>query len=238
MKTYSYLTIYILIFMMLSVQSLIAQNKIVGNITDKTSTKELVGITVNLLRVQDSVKFSTTTSAKGLFIMDNLKNGRYQITTQSIHYKSEQQIIDLLGQPNYSILFQLEPSEVSIEEVAITAAPALVLKGDTMEFNANNFATREHAEADELVAQIPGVQIDEEGNITAHGENVTRIIVDGKEFFSSDPRIALKNLPAEIIAKIQLIDERSEQSRFSGFDDGKRNKIINIVTKPDKRKGH
>src|SRR5690606_26943595 len=103
---------------------------------------------------------------------------------------------------------------------------------------ARNFSTREFADADELVAQVPGVMIDEEGNVSAHGEQVTKIIVDGKEFFSTDPRIALKSLPAEIISKIQIIDEKSEQARFSGFDDGTRNKVINIVTKPERRHGY
>ncbi|MGH2623381.1 MAG: outer membrane beta-barrel protein, partial [Sphingobacterium sp.] len=89
-----------------------------------------------------------------------------------------------------------------------------------------------------MVAQVPGVTIDEEGNVSAHGEPVGRILVDGKEFFSTDPKIALKTLPADIIDKLQIIDEKSEQARFSGFDDGKRTKVINIVTKPDKRKGY
>src|SRR3546814_33973 len=89
-----------------------------------------------------------------------------------------------------------------------------------------------------LVMQIPGVEIDEEGRVKAQGEDVQRIIVDGKEFFSTDPRIALKTLPADIIAKIQIIDEQSEQAQFSGFDDGQRRKVINIVTRPDRRKGY
>src|SRR5690606_40931140 len=96
----------------------------------------------------------------------------------------------------------------------------------------------EFADSDELIAQVPGVMIDEDGNVSAHGEEVTKIIVDGKEFFSTDPRIALKTLPAEIISKIQIIDEKSEQAKFSGFDDGTRSKVINIVTKPDRRHGY
>src|SRR5690606_32103661 len=111
-------------------------------------------------------------------------------------------------------------------------------KGDTTEFDAAAFSTEPYADADALVMQIPGVEIDEEGRVKAQGEDVQRIIVDGKEFFSTDPRIALKTLPADIIAKIQLIDEQSEQAQFSGFDDGQRRKIINIVTRPDRRKGY
>src|SRR5690606_35668599 len=86
--------------------------------------------------------------------------------------------------------------------------------------------------------QLPGFEIDAEGNLIAQGEQITRIIVDGREFFSTDPRIAMKNLPADIIDKIQLIDERSDQARFTGFDDGERNKIVNIVTRRDRRNGY
>src|SRR5690606_31357165 len=74
--------------------------------------------------------------------------------------------------------------------------------------------------------------------IKAQGEDVQRVIVDGKEFFSTDPRIALKTLPADIISKIQIIDEKSEQAQFTGFDDGQRRKVINIVTRPDRRHGY
>src|SRR5690606_17380769 len=125
----------------------------------------------------------------------------------------------------------------ALEEIEITGIPAVSLRGDTTEFDAKRFSTREYADADELVVQIPGVEMDEQGNVKAHGEEVTKIIVDGKEFFITDPRIALKTLPAEIIDKIQLIDEKSEQARFSGFDDGERQKVINIVTKPNKKRG-
>ena len=214
-----------------------AQNRISGNIVDKTTSKPLSGVTLRVINQKDSSVLSLSTNTNGLFAQNTLKEGKYTISTNYIGFKSESQTFTVEGKPIY-LFFRLEPAEIAIEEVEITAPQAIVMKGDTLEFDAKNFSTREYADADELVSQIPGVMIDEEGNVEAHGEKVTRIIVDGKEFFSSDPRIALKNLPAEIIAKIQLIDEKSEQARFSGFDDGKRNKVINIVTKPDKRHGY
>lgn len=217
--------------------TVLAQNRVSGNIVDKTTSKPLSGVTLRLVSQKDSSVLSVSTNVNGLFAQNTVKEGRYTISTNYIGFKSESQTFVMEGKPIY-FFFRLEPAEIAIEEVEITAPQAIVMRGDTMEFDAKNYATREFADADELVAQIPGVMIDEEGNVEAHGEKVTRIIVDGKEFFSSDPRIALKNLPAEIIAKIQLIDEKSEQARFSGFDDGKRNKVINIVTKPDKRHGY
>ncbi len=212
------------------------QNSISGVVIEKTNSKPLIGVTLTLLNKLDSSKATFTTDESGIFSTKNLKKGKYNISTNYIGYKGDSKDIELMEKPIH-LSFQLEPNETTIEEVEISAPHAIKMKGDTMEFDALKFSTREYADADELVVQIPGVIIDEEGNVSAHGEQVTRIIVDGKEFFSSDPRIALKTLPADIIAKIQIIDEKSDQSRFSGFDDGKRNKVINIVTKPDKRKG-
>lgn len=214
-----------------------AQNTLSGNVMDKTSSKPIAGSTINILSLQDSTLLTATTNNSGVFSYQNLKNGKYQVYSNHLGFKKESQEVIFDGKPQY-VLLRLEHTEIAIEEIEISASPTVKLKGDTMEFDAKKFATREFAESDELVAQIPGILIDEDGNVTAHGETVTKVIVDGKEFFSTDPRIALKTLPAEIIAKIQLIDEKSEQSRFSGFDDGKRNKVINIVTKPDKRNGY
>src|SRR5690606_11538084 len=106
------------------------------------------------------------------------------------------------------------------------------------EFDASALSTEPYADADALIMQIPGVEIDADGRVKAQEEDVQRIIVDGKELFSTDPRIALKTLPAHIISKIRLIDEQSEQAQFTGFDDGQRRKVINIVTRPDRRKGY
>ncbi|MBL1410253.1 outer membrane beta-barrel protein [Sphingobacterium faecale] len=226
-----------MISFLIVLQATYAQNQLSGNIVDKTTSKPLSGVTLRLMNKKDSSTITLSSNINGLFSQAELKKGDYTISTNYLGFKPESRAITMESKPVY-LFFRLEPSEIAIEEVEIMASPAIVLKGDTMEFDAKNFSTREYADADELVAQIPGVMIDEEGNVEAHGEKVTRVIVDGKEFFSSDPRIALKNLPAEIIAKIQLIDEKSEQARFSGFDDGKRNKVINIVTKADKRHGY
>ena len=215
----------------------LGQQDISGNILDKTNSNPIVGVTIQLYNSKDSILSSTSSVINGYYTFRNIGNGKYQLKTNHLGYNKTTLEIQVLEKSVFQNI-TLEPSEIGIEEVEITITQAIKMKGDTMEFDSKNFATRENADADELVSQIPGIQIDEEGNVTAHGENVSRIIVDGKEFFSADPKIALKNLPADIIAKIQLIDEKSEQSRFSGFDDGKRNKVINIITKPDRKRGY
>lgn len=210
------------------------QHTITGKIQDRVSTLALSGVTVKLIK-NDSTIQSASTNAFGLFTIKNVKNGTYIVRTSIIGYQSLDSVVKAYA--DLQLKMDLESSEIALEEIEITATPAASIRGDTTEFDAKKFSTREFADADELVAQIPGVELDEEGNVKAHGEEVTKIIVDGKEFFSTDPRIALKTLPAEIIDKIQLIDEKSEQAKFSGFDDGNRRKVINIVTKPDRRRG-
>src|SRR5690606_34265592 len=188
---------------------------------------------------QDSTVLKTTISdKKGHFVFQNIKEGNYTLHVTAIGYQPFFTLVKAVAKQASPLTIQLTSGNIAIEEVVINPPSTILMKGDTLEYDTKNFQTRDFADADEVVSQIPGVMIDEDGNVTAHGEPVTRIIVDGKEFFSTDPKIALKTLPADIIAKIQLIDEKSEQARFSGFDDGKRNKVINIVTKPDKKRGY
>lgn len=216
-----------------------AQQTLSGRVRTELDSTAIVGATVRLVQlVQDSAQTrSTSTDKLGTFTFLKLSKGRYNIRVEALGYQSKVIPVVFSGDKGQTVSIKLSTENIGIEEVVISASSSIVLKGDTMEYDTKNFVARDFAEADEIVAQIPGVMIDEDGNVTAHGEQVTRIIVDGKEFFSSDPKIALKTLPADIIAKIQLIDEKSEQSKFSGFDDGKRNKVINIVTKPDKKVG-
>lgn len=230
------LTVGFLIFILLP-RIGFGQQTIGGGVFDKASSTPLEGVTIEIISLLDSTTITTQTNKGGVFTTKKLPAGKYKINIASLGYTPETQEISLGNKPLYQS-FRLELSEVAIEEVAVAARQAVVMKGDTTEFDASNYATREHADADELVAQIPGVQLDEEGNVVAQGEQINRIIVDGKEFFSTDPRVALKMLPAEIISKVQIIDEKSEQARFSGFDDGERNKVINIVTKPERRVGY
>jgi len=218
----------------------ISQQSIRGKVLDSTDNSGLQGASLRLLTSRDSLLEQRASDADGNFQLKQLPPGRYRLQVNFLGYRSAYLNIHIpsegLSQP---MNIRLIPEYRALEEVAIIAAPPVaVLKGDTTEFDASAFSTEPYADADALVMQIPGVEIDEEGQIKAQGEDVQRIIVDGKEFFSTDPRIALKTLPADIISKIQIIDEKSEQAQFTGFDDGQRRKVINIVTRPDRRHGY
>ncbi|OYD45735.1 hypothetical protein CHU00_10330 [Sphingobacterium cellulitidis] len=222
--------------LILSLGTTFAQVNISGNIQDKTKGNTLQDASIQILNLKDSTIRTAKSNDKGVFAIQKVTIGRYKITGTLLGFKKVEKTIEVKSSMP-PILLEMEPGEIVLEEITIAPSPNVAVKGDTLEFNARNFATREYADADEMVAQVPGVTIDEDGKVSAHGEEVTKIMVDGKEFFSTDPKVALKTLPADIIDKLQIIDEKSEQTKFSGFDDGKRSKIINIVTKPDKRKG-
>lgn len=229
--------LYIFLLFILCSPYVSAQISISGKVVDQTNDSVLNNVSVHLIDAQDSVLQSQKTNTNGDFFFSRVPTGDHQIRTSLLGYEPRVQQVRLEDSA-IRVLMSIKPADIQIEEVHVTVKPAVSVRGDTVEFNADNYKTRAYADADELVAQVPGVSIDEEGNVSAHGEEVQRILVDGKEFFSSDPKVALKTLPADAIEKLQIIDEKSEQARFSGFDDGQRTKVINIVTKPEKRKGY
>ena len=114
----------------------------------------------------------------------------------------------------------------------------VVVKTDTVEYSAGAYKVRENAVVEDVLKKLPGVDVAKDGSIKAQGETVTRVRVDGKDFFGNDPLLATKNLPADMIDKIQVIDLLSDQAQFTGVDDGNREKIINITTKKDKKNGY
>ena len=109
-------------------------------------------------------------------------------------------------------------------------------KGDTTSFNANAFKTQANAQAEDLIRKMPGITM-QNGQVQAQGEQVQRILVDGREFFGSDPSIALRNLPADAVERVEVLDQRSDQSRLTGFDDGNYTKTINIILREDRKNG-
>ena len=111
------------------------------------------------------------------------------------------------------------------------------IKGDTLAFNASAFKTKPNAVVEDLLKKLPGVQVDRNGTVVAQGEEVQKVYVDGKEFFGNDPKMATKNLTADMIDQVEIYDDMSEQSKFNKIDDGSRSKAINLKLKKDKKKG-
>lgn len=137
------------------------------------------------------------------------------------------------GKTNVNLgTIKLETSSVIMDAAVVTADGKISqVKGDTVQFNASSFKTNPDATAEDLVKKMPGVTVDSDGAINAQGEKITKVLVNGKEYFDSDPSAALKNLPSDAVESVQVFDGQSDQAKFSGMDDGERIKTVNIVTK-------
>ena len=215
-----------------------APTTVSGRVTDGKDQSPLIGANVLLIRLPDSVKTGTAADAEGRFQFDNVAPGRYVVDASFVGYQKISQVVAVAGQPVQLGAVALQTGGIQLKGVVVTgAAVQSVQKGDTTQFNAKAFKTNPDANAQDLLTKMPGVTVGADGKVQAQGENVQRVLVDGKEFFGNDPDAVLKNLPAEMVDKVEVFDQRSEQSRFSGFDDGNTTKTINIVTKAEFRNG-
>jgi hypothetical protein len=213
-----------------------------GVLIDTTDTRQpLVNATVSVTPLGgDSTQAEFTVSGKGgVFQFKGIPVGQYRllITYEGYnHLDRRVSISDSTPNVDLSTLYMTRADKMLAE--VIIQRPPLGIKKDTVEYSAGSFAVKPNAVAEDLLKKLPGVTVDNSGTVTAHGETVQRILVDGKRFFSDDPKLATRNLPPDIIDKIQVFDDLSDQSKFTGFDDGNRVKTINIVTKKNSRKGY
>ena len=226
-------------FALLLLRTAGAQTTVSGRVLDAQDQSALIGANVLLLQLPDSVKRGAAVDAAGAFVVRGVPAGRYQLTVSFLGYQNLQRSVEVGTQPLNLGPLTLQTGGVALKGVEIVGqAAAAVQKGDTAQFNAGSFKTNPDANAQDLLTKMPGVTVDPAtGKVQAQGEQVQRVLVDGKEFFGNDPDAVLKNLPAEIIDKIQVYDRASDQAQFTGFDDGNQQKTINIVTKPQFRNG-
>ncbi|MBE0644417.1 MAG: carboxypeptidase-like regulatory domain-containing protein, partial [Bacteroidetes bacterium] len=221
------------IFSLLAFSSVTAQDlSIQGRILQKDGGTPLANANVILQRLPDSSTAGGTVTGKdGRFLFDNLRNGRYVLKISYIGYTTLVKDVPLRGQSAKLGDLTLSESTISLEQVEVTgAAPIAVIKEDTTEFIASAFKVNPDATAEDLVAKMPGVTI-KDGKVEAQGEEVKQVLVDNRPFFGDDARAVLRNIPAEIISRIQVFDQQSEQARFTGFSDGSEVKAINLITR-------
>lgn len=182
-----------------------------------------------------------STTEDGKFVFKDLKPGHYRVYAAFLGLKNTTKDFTITAdKPDVSLGdIVLEGGAIELQTVDIKAeVPPIVVKKDTLEFNAGSFKVVENAVVEDLLKKLPGVEVDKSGTVKAQGETITKVKVDGKPFFGNDPLLATKNLPADMVDKIQIIDELSDQAQFTGIDDGSRTKIINITTKKDRKNGY
>lgn len=216
---------------MFGVQMLAAQTFAVrGQIVD-ASNAPLAGASVGLQHPWGETFKTAISDDNGRFALANIGKGGYKLQVGMLGFENAVQEITLKDQDINLGAITLQSGSVILKEVRIeSTVPIAQQKGDTTEFNANAVKVLRDASSEDLVTKLPGVT-NENGAIKAQGENITQVLVDGKPFFGNDPTAALRNLPAEVIDKVQIFDQQSDQAQFTGFQDGNTTKTINIVTK-------
>jgi hypothetical protein len=210
-----------------------------GVLQDSVSASFLPDATVSVVRLPDSTLISfTLTGSSGQFEIKNLDAGDYdlmasftglQTVTRKFSITASRQLMDMGT-------IKLERFYKSMQEVVINEAPVKV-NGDTIAFRADAFKTKPNATVEDLLKKLPGVQVERDGTVKAQGEQVQKVYVDGKEFFNNDPKLATKNLTADMVDQVEVFDDMSEQAKFNKIDDGSRSKALNLKLKKDKKKG-
>lgn len=204
------------------------------------ANNEPIGYAAVLLTEQsDSTKRNgALTSHNGDFLLKDLKNSKYLLKISALGYKAIVRSVEIGAKDLDLGTLTMSEDALSLKEVNVTGQQANVkVKTDTIEYNAGAFKTQPNAAVEELLKKLPGVEIDRDGNILVQGQKVSRLTVDGKDFFGTDPKTATKNLPADAIAKVQVIDSKTQEAKATGIDDGQREKVLNLTIKEDKKRG-
>lgn len=214
--------------------------RITGKIVDTTEKKILVNANIVLLAAKDSLLVTSVRSTnEGKFEFSNISKGQYILLVSFPKYADFIDKVELSNQDRDLGQVPLLTSFYLMKEIVIkNAAAAIRIKGDTTEFTADSFRVNPNADVQELLRKMPGFQVNAKGEITAQGEKVQKVLVDGEEFFSDDPAVVTKNLRADAIQKVQLFDKKSDQAAFTGIEDGERTKTINLTIKEDKKNGY
>ncbi|GHN00671.1 collagen-binding protein [Cytophagales bacterium WSM2-2] len=206
----------------------------------KDSVGALPGATIMILQQKDSslVQFGVSNS-EGKFEVKGISAGDYIFKASFTSYQSYMKKFSARPENGQEIdlgAIRMSPKSNTLNEVVVKGFKDPVkVKRDTVEYNAGSFKVKPNANVEDLLKKLPGVEVDNSGTITAQGETVQRVMVDGKEFFGQDPKLATRNLPADAVDKVQVYDKKSDQAVFSGIDDGQRQKTVNLELKEEKR---
>lgn len=209
-----------------------------GSVVDSISGEPMIQASVRLLAGRDSsLVAGAMTGADGSFALNNVSSGRYIVEASYVGYANSYRNVRINGDRTLTP-FRLAESAIALREATVTGVrtPVKVMQ-DTVEFNAEAYRTQPNAVVEDLLRRLPGVEVGSDGKITANGKEVKKILVDGKEFFSDDPTVASRNLPVDMVEKLQVVDRRSDLARMTGVDDGEDETVINLTVKKDRQNG-
>lgn len=234
---------FFILFFILSGLSCFAQQakvNITGTVVEEGTNEPIELATVRLLNVKDSSMVGgVTTSNTGSFTLKNIKTGNYLLNVTFVGFNPLFKPVQVTEKTNPLKLGRLTLNEgiELAEAVVIGKAPEVIVRNDTMEYNADSYKVAEGSMLEDLLKKMPGVEVDSEGKVTVNGKEIKKVLIDGKEFFSDDPKVASKNLPSKMIEKVQVLDKKSDMAMMTGFDDGDEETVINLTVKPGMKQG-
>ena len=233
------LTVLLLSFLLFFFNQFSTAQNISGKISDTANKKYVSNAVVALLTPGDSMLYKfVRTDASGKFEIKNTSPGKYIVLITHPYYAN---YIDDITVATSNLDLKEIPfisKARLLQEVIVKSGSPIKIKGDTTEYTADSFRVQANANVEELLKKLPGIQVGKDGTIKAMGEKVTKVLVDGEEFFGDDPGIAVKNLRADAVDKVQVFDKKSDQATFTGIDDGVKDKTINLKLKDDKKNGY
>ena len=237
-----HLTYFLIVFFIFSSTQLFSQKSTITGAVVDTNGMGLPFATISLLQAQDSVLASfATTSEGGRFEIKRVPVGSYFLQVSFVGFETKWQpvAIETPGQELKMGQIKLRPANELLSEVEVKAEHVpLRMNRDTLEYNADAFKVQPGSVVEDLLKKLPGVEVERDGSIKAQGEQVQNVLVDGKEFFGNDPKIATKNLPANAVDKVQVYDKKSDMAEFTGIEDGRDAKTINLELKDGKKNGY
>lgn len=213
-----------------------------GGVADSAINAKLGNTTITVLNAKDStLRAFAWAGANGAFAINNLSKGKFILLVTYPGYADyvEDFALDSAHTAHdFGILNMILKSRLLAAVIIKGEVTAIKIKGDTTEFNARAYKIQPNDKVEDLLKQLQGIEVDKDGKITAEGQTVNTVLVDGEEFFGDDPTLVTKNIRADMVDKVQLYDKKSDQATFTGIDDGVKNKTINIKLKEDKKNGY
>ncbi len=232
--------LFSLLFCLIST-SLWAQKMSIRGVLKDSISQPLEYATVMLLSKTDSslVTFGRS-NTQGAFELKNITTNDYILKITFVGFQNYVRAVGAKDAPLLDLgTIQMKSDSRLLQDIVVEGEKnPITIKRDTIEFNAGSFATKPNATVEDLLKRLPGVEVERDGTVKVQGETVQRVLVEGKEFFGRDPKIATKNLPADAIEKLQIFDQKSEQAIFSGIDDGELEKTINLTLKDKNKKSY
>lgn len=233
--------IRIILLLLTVTTAIMAQKTLSGTILSKTDGGPIEMATVRLFAyngADSTLVQGAQTYYDGLFILSNIRAGKYRLLVSSVGYNEHSQWVEMKNADLDLPAIRLTEQVQHLAEVSVQGKAAeMTVKGDTIEYNTAAYQVAETATVEELLKKMNGVEVDKEGNVTINGEEIKGVRIDGKKFFGDDVQTATKNIPADMIEKIQVIDEKSEMAKLTGFEDDETERIINLSLKKNRKKG-